>query len=96
MALFVGRLSREITRRELEDAFSEYGTLNRCDLRRDHAFITFDDEVCVFLFATSFVFYVALLALVVWLRRNNNNLLWSVFCVYGSVICWCVVVVACL
>jgi len=44
MALFVGRLSTSIRTKDLEDFFSRYGKLKRCDLKGRFAFVTFEDE----------------------------------------------------
>jgi len=44
MALFVGRISRDVRDRDLEDAFSKFGKLKRCDLKGSFGFVTFEDE----------------------------------------------------
>lgn len=44
MALFVGRLSAQVRTADVEDMFSKYGTLKRCEVRTNHAFVTFADE----------------------------------------------------
>eukprot|EP01125_Pyxidicula_operculata_P019799 TRINITY_DN720_c0_g1_i3.p1 TRINITY_DN720_c0_g1~~TRINITY_DN720_c0_g1_i3.p1 ORF type:complete len:124 (+),score=4.47 TRINITY_DN720_c0_g1_i3:211-582(+) len=44
MALFIGRVSRDVRPKDLEDLFSQYGNLKRCDLKTNFAFVTFEDE----------------------------------------------------
>ncbi|OMH84664.1 Serine/arginine-rich splicing factor [Zancudomyces culisetae] len=42
--LFVGRLPRDIRSSELEDLFSRYGKLSRCDIKRGYGFIEYEDR----------------------------------------------------
>lgn len=44
MALFVGRLPRDIRPRELEDLFHKYGRITRCDIKRGgYGFVEYED-----------------------------------------------------
>jgi RNA recognition motif-containing protein len=44
MALFVGRLPRDIRPRELEDLFHKYGRITRCDVKRGgYGFVEYED-----------------------------------------------------
>lgn len=44
MALFVGRLPRDVRPRELEDLFHKYGRITRCDVKRGgYGFIEYED-----------------------------------------------------
>lgn len=42
MALFIGKVSPSLTSETLRSLFAEYGNVIRVDLRKSHAFITYD------------------------------------------------------
>ena len=44
MSLFVGRLSRDVKTKDLEELFGKYGKLVRCDIKGSFGFVSFDDE----------------------------------------------------
>jgi RNA recognition motif-containing protein len=44
MALFIGRLSSDVNKRDLEDLFKEFGEITRCDVKQRYAFVTFADD----------------------------------------------------
>ena len=45
MALFIGRLAREVTRRDLEDIFYTYGKILRCEVKYGgYGFVEFEDR----------------------------------------------------
>ncbi|KAL9543017.1 hypothetical protein MBANPS3_008312 [Mucor bainieri] len=44
MALFVGRIPREMNNRDLEDAFSKYGKITRLDVKKGFGFVEYDDK----------------------------------------------------
>jgi len=44
MALFVGRISNQVRTRDINDLFSKYGHLKRCDIKGTFAFVTYEDE----------------------------------------------------
>ncbi|EPB83212.1 hypothetical protein HMPREF1544_10060 [Mucor circinelloides 1006PhL] len=44
MALFVGRIPREMNNRDLEDAFSKYGKITRLDVKTGFGFVEYDDK----------------------------------------------------
>jgi hypothetical protein len=46
-ALFIGRLSGNIRTSDLEDAFGKFGKLDRCDMRKNHAFVSMF-SVCMY------------------------------------------------
>lgn len=63
--LFVGRLSRDVRQRDLEDLFSRYGTIKNCSLKSTYGFVvclSFGEETDAFssLFYTGHLEHVAL------------------------------------
>ncbi|KAL1926383.1 hypothetical protein VTP01DRAFT_5904 [Rhizomucor pusillus] len=44
MALFVGRIPRSMSSRELEDIFAKYGKVTRFDIKTDFGFVEFEDK----------------------------------------------------
>merc|ERR1719245_580039 len=47
--LFLGNLARDVTQRDIEDAFDKYGRVERCDIKNKgngsvFAFLEFEDE----------------------------------------------------
>eukprot|EP01027_Heterolobosea_sp_BB2_P005924 GEZU01009014.1.p2 GENE.GEZU01009014.1~~GEZU01009014.1.p2 ORF type:complete len:123 (-),score=4.06 GEZU01009014.1:926-1294(-) len=44
MALFVGRIPRGLTSKELDEAFSKFGKLTRCDVKGGYGFVTYSNE----------------------------------------------------
>ncbi|KAI7892849.1 uncharacterized protein EV154DRAFT_180145 [Mucor mucedo] len=44
MALFIGRIPREMNNRDLEDTFSKYGKITRLDVKKGFGFVEYDDK----------------------------------------------------
>ncbi|KAI8144589.1 hypothetical protein BJV82DRAFT_656401 [Fennellomyces sp. T-0311] len=44
MALFIGRIPKSMSTRELEDIFSKYGKITRLDVKTDFGFVEFEDK----------------------------------------------------
>jgi len=44
MSLFVGRISSQVRKEDLEELFSKYGHLKRCDSKGSFAFVTFEES----------------------------------------------------
>ncbi|KAI8992277.1 hypothetical protein BDB01DRAFT_777830 [Pilobolus umbonatus] len=44
MALFIGRIPRDMNNRDLEETFSKYGKITRLDLKKGFGFVEFDDK----------------------------------------------------
>ncbi|KAI8393518.1 uncharacterized protein BYT42DRAFT_551325 [Radiomyces spectabilis] len=44
MALFIGRIPRDMSTRDLEDVFSKYGSITRLDLKQGFGFVEFEDN----------------------------------------------------
>ncbi|KAI7850303.1 hypothetical protein BDC45DRAFT_246189 [Circinella umbellata] len=44
MALFIGRIPKSMSTRELEGLFTKYGKINRLDIKSDFGFVEFEDK----------------------------------------------------
>lgn len=44
MALFVGRIARDMTNRDLEDTFTKYGKITRLDVKKGFGFVEYEDK----------------------------------------------------
>ncbi|KAF7727485.1 hypothetical protein EC973_007463 [Apophysomyces ossiformis] len=44
MALFIGRIPREMNPRDLEDRFSKFGKITRLDVKQGFGFVEFEDK----------------------------------------------------
>ncbi|KAI8080434.1 hypothetical protein BDF21DRAFT_31593 [Thamnidium elegans] len=44
MALFIGRIPRDMNNRDLEDTFSKYGKITRLDVKKGFGFVEYDDK----------------------------------------------------
>ncbi|KAG2198560.1 hypothetical protein INT46_005526 [Mucor plumbeus] len=44
MALFIGRIPREMNNRDLEDTFTKYGKINRLDVKKGFGFVEYEDK----------------------------------------------------